>query len=414
MRRRVPPAPAHVAHLLERRASSTTRCAGTDVIKQARPGRARALRRSPTCGRRSSPRAARTSLEDWVSNRFGKRLYDALLQDLHREGLGRARRPRSAPSGPRSASRACRFFSAAKAAFFGNKGNKIKIADRRVPLPALRPRPDVGDDDRRDRASSAARCASRRRSSGSSSTDGRVVARRAPAARRFEPAAVISSLPLRATVGMAEPAAAGRGASRPRAGLRYRDFLTVALVLDGEDLFPDNWIYIHEPDVRVGRIQNYRSWSPWMVPDPDQGLRRARVLLLRGRRPVDDGRRRARRARHATSSTQLGLADASKVERGYVDARAARPTRCTTPTTPSASTRSATWLDGDRQPPAGRPQRAAPLQQLRPLDADARCARSTTSSRGAEPRHLGGERRERLPRGGDRRPGRSSPTRRCR
>src|ERR1700751_2601354 len=49
--------------------------------------------------------------------------------------------------------------------------------------------------------------------------------------------------------------------------LRYRDFLTVALVVDGEDLFPDNWIYIHEPGVKVGRIQNYRSWSPWMVPD---------------------------------------------------------------------------------------------------------------------------------------------------
>ncbi|MGI9082185.1 MAG: FAD-dependent oxidoreductase, partial [Thermoleophilaceae bacterium] len=41
-------------------------------------------------------------------------------------------------------------------------------------------------------------------------------------------------------------------------------------VLDGQDLFPDNWIYIHEPDVMVGRIQNFRSWSPWMVPDPDK------------------------------------------------------------------------------------------------------------------------------------------------
>ncbi len=51
-------------------------------------------------------------------------------------------------------------------------------------------------------------------------------------------------------------------------GIRYRDFLTVSLVLDGEDLFPDNWIYIHEPEVEVGRIQNFRSWSPWMVPDP--------------------------------------------------------------------------------------------------------------------------------------------------
>jgi protoporphyrinogen oxidase len=49
--------------------------------------------------------------------------------------------------------------------------------------------------------------------------------------------------------------------------LRYRDFITVALVVDKPDLFPDNWIYIHEPSVRVGRIQNFRSWSPEMVPD---------------------------------------------------------------------------------------------------------------------------------------------------
>jgi protoporphyrinogen oxidase len=49
--------------------------------------------------------------------------------------------------------------------------------------------------------------------------------------------------------------------------LRYRDFLTVALVLDKPDPFPDNWIYIHEPSVKVGRIQNFRSWSPEMMPD---------------------------------------------------------------------------------------------------------------------------------------------------
>ena len=49
--------------------------------------------------------------------------------------------------------------------------------------------------------------------------------------------------------------------------LRYRDFITVALVVNKPDLFPDNWIYIHEPSVKVGRIQNFRSWSPEMVPD---------------------------------------------------------------------------------------------------------------------------------------------------
>jgi protoporphyrinogen oxidase len=41
----------------------------------------------------------------------------------------------------------------------------------------------------------------------------------------------------------------------------------VAVVINGDDLFPDNWIYIHDPNVNVGRIQNFRSWSPWMVPN---------------------------------------------------------------------------------------------------------------------------------------------------
>ena len=50
--------------------------------------------------------------------------------------------------------------------------------------------------------------------------------------------------------------------------LRYRDFLTVALVVDKPDLFPDNWVYVHDPTVKLGRIQNFGNWSPEMVPDP--------------------------------------------------------------------------------------------------------------------------------------------------
>jgi len=52
--------------------------------------------------------------------------------------------------------------------------------------------------------------------------------------------------------------------------LSHRDFLTVCLIVDKPDLFPDNWVYIHDPDVAVGRIQNYKNWSPDMVPDQSQ------------------------------------------------------------------------------------------------------------------------------------------------
>lgn len=54
------------------------------------------------------------------------------------------------------------------------------------------------------------------------------------------------------------------------ARLRYRDFLIVTLILDHADPFPDNWIYIHSPEVKVGRIQNFRAWSAEMAPNPHQ------------------------------------------------------------------------------------------------------------------------------------------------
>lgn len=76
----------------------------------------------------------------------------------------------------------------------------------------------------------------------------------------------INSMPLRELVHAFDPppppevvAAADR--------LRYRDFLIVTLVLKRADPFPDNWIYVHSPEVKVGRIQNFRAWSRAMVPD---------------------------------------------------------------------------------------------------------------------------------------------------
>ena len=110
------------------------------------------------------------------------------------------------------------------------------------------------------------------------------------------------------------PAPAVREAAQ---GLRYRDFLTVALILDGEDLFPDNWIYIHEPDVRVGRIQNYRSWSPWMVPDPDTACVGLEYFAFKG----DDLWTMADEDLVALATReleQLGLARPEQVRRGYV------------------------------------------------------------------------------------------------
>jgi protoporphyrinogen oxidase len=79
--------------------------------------------------------------------------------------------------------------------------------------------------------------------------------------------AVVSSIPLGHLPSMLKPGLT-RGAAEAASALRYRDFLTVALITRERHRFDDNWIYVHDPGVKVGRIQNYKSWSPDMVPDP--------------------------------------------------------------------------------------------------------------------------------------------------
>ncbi|HKB19302.1 MAG TPA: NAD(P)/FAD-dependent oxidoreductase [Candidatus Dormibacteraeota bacterium] len=76
----------------------------------------------------------------------------------------------------------------------------------------------------------------------------------------------ISSMPMRELVAKLDPPAPEtvRGAA---GALGYRDFISIALMIDRANVFPDNWIYIHDPGVRVGRIQNFKNWSPDMVPD---------------------------------------------------------------------------------------------------------------------------------------------------
>ncbi len=77
---------------------------------------------------------------------------------------------------------------------------------------------------------------------------------------------VISTMPVRDLVNALDPAPPD-DVRRAANHLRYRDYLTVVLIVERNEVFPDNWIYIHSPEVKVGRIQNYKNWSPHMVPD---------------------------------------------------------------------------------------------------------------------------------------------------
>jgi protoporphyrinogen oxidase len=98
---------------------------------------------------------------------------------------------------------------------------------------------------------------------------GRIVAatiRGTDGVERVEADHFVSSMPVPALVRSLDPAPPTE-ILEAAARLRFRDFLTVVLIVDQPDLFPDNWIYIHSPDVSLGRIQNFKNWSPEMVPD---------------------------------------------------------------------------------------------------------------------------------------------------
>src|SRR5690606_6078168 len=85
----------------------------------------------------------------------------------------------------------------------------------------------------------------------------------------YSPKYVITSMPITELVSRLTPTPPDYVLDAA-AGLSYRDFLVVSLILDREHLFPDNWIYVHSPEVRVGRIQNFKNWSIEMVPDPSK------------------------------------------------------------------------------------------------------------------------------------------------
>lgn len=79
----------------------------------------------------------------------------------------------------------------------------------------------------------------------------------------------ISSMPIRELIHKLEPSPPEE-VTIAASNLKYRDFLTVVLIVNRKEVFPDNWIYIHDPEVKVGRVQNFKNWSPYMVPDQNK------------------------------------------------------------------------------------------------------------------------------------------------
>ena len=127
---------------------------------------------------------------------------------------------------------------------------------------------------------------------------------------------VLSSAPMRELVANVLPAFPATVAANA-AALGYRDFLTVVLICKDEDAFSDNWIYIHDPKVKVGRVQNFKSWSPFMVPDPSMACYGLEYFCFEG-----DGLWTSSDADLIALGKQeiekIGLTKASAVVDGYV------------------------------------------------------------------------------------------------
>ncbi len=126
---------------------------------------------------------------------------------------------------------------------------------------------------------------------------------------------VISSMPFARLVDVLDPPPPADVVEAAH-GLTFRDFLTVALVVPESDGFPDNWIYIHSPDVHVGRIQNFGQWSPYMVKDGRACLGLEYFVFEGDGMWTKDDEDLIELAK--VELGKLGLTDPATVETGYV------------------------------------------------------------------------------------------------
>ena len=214
---------------------------------------------------RIRPPKDQSTFPGWVTARFGKRLYEIFFKTYTEKVWGV---PATAIQADWAAQRIknLSLSTALIHAIFPRRGQTdvtTLIDSFQYPTHG----PGMMWERVRDRATAAgARVELRSPVTGVQVVDGLAVAVETGDGRVIACRDVISSMPLSELVAALTPAAPA--AVRLAAdALRYRDFLTVALVVPETAGFADNWIYIHSPDVRVGRIQNYGSWSPYLVKD---------------------------------------------------------------------------------------------------------------------------------------------------
>jgi protoporphyrinogen oxidase len=212
------------------------------------------------------------SFEDWVVNRFGRLLFDIFFKTYTEKLWGM---PTNEISADWAAQRikGLSLFGAVWNAFFGGRksanGEVIKTLIDSFQYPRLGPGQmwEAAREKVRHQGGAVHLDRRVRRIEHDGSAVTAFIASDAGGrSYRYEGEHFLSTLPVRELIRILSPSAPAEVVEAAES-LKYRDFITVVLIVDRAETFPDNWIYIHEPGVRVGRVQNFKNWSPDLVPD---------------------------------------------------------------------------------------------------------------------------------------------------
>ncbi len=207
------------------------------------------------------------SFEGWVTNRFGRRLYEHFFKTYTEKVWGMPCAQISADWAVQRI-KSLSLWRAVRDALLRRGAAEATSLLRQFRYPRLGPGMLYGR--YRDQVVEAGgRVLLSHRAVRLRMSDGRVrsvIAETADGEEEFEADEFLSSMPLSELALCADPPPPEQVVAAARR-LRHRSFVTAGLIVDQPDPFRDQWIYVHEPDVAIGRVQNYRNWSPHMVPD---------------------------------------------------------------------------------------------------------------------------------------------------
>ncbi|MHC4739095.1 MAG: NAD(P)/FAD-dependent oxidoreductase [Planctomycetota bacterium] len=210
------------------------------------------------------------TFEQWVSNRFGKELYQIFFKTYTEKVWGMSCKNIRAEWAAQRI-KGLSLTSVVKTALFGDRGNKIKTLIEEFSYPRFGPG-QMYETMAEKIKEMGGEVLLRNKCTKLNTKNGKIISVEVSCkngeTKRLEGEHFISSIPIDELVlGMngTMPKVVCEGAKK----LSYRSLLTVNLMMNRKEQFKDTWIYIHSPEVKVGRIQCFKNWSPYMVPDKD-------------------------------------------------------------------------------------------------------------------------------------------------